>query len=184
VLELQQSVMNIIDSITKHITFRLVEVNDSEFILSLRTNEKKNKFLSAVENDLEAQQNWIIGYKEREKSRQEYYYIIEESSEKLGVVRLYDFKEDSFSWGSWIFKEGSPSYAAIESALVVYEIAFYSLGFNQSHFEVIKANQKVVDFHLRFGATITGEDDIFYYFNISQETYEKTKQKYRKFFAS
>ena len=173
--------INIISNIVKHISFRLVSLNDAEFILSLRVDESKNKHLSSVENDLNAQKEWIESYKKREKNNLEYYYIIVIGKEKLGAVRLYDFKGDSFSWGSWILKKGAPPYAAIESALLVYEIAFYKLGFKRSHFDVRKGNKKVVDFHSRFGGNIVSEDELNYYFNITKETYENTKKRYKKF---
>jgi len=117
---------------------KLVSLNDAEFILSLRLDENKNKHLSSVANNLNAQKEWIESYKKREENNLEYYYIIVIGEEKLGTVRLYDFKGDSFSWGSWILKKGVPPYAAIESALLVYEIAFYKLGFKCSHFDVRK----------------------------------------------
>lgn len=67
-------------------------------------------------------------------------------------------KEDSFCWGSWIIKDSSPSYVAIESALCIYEFAFNTLGFRQSHFDVRKNNVKVVAFHQRCKARIVRED--------------------------
>jgi hypothetical protein len=45
----------------------------------------------------------------------------------------------------------SPSFYAIESALVVYIFA-KSLGFKESHFDVRKQNISVWKFHERFGA--------------------------------
>lgn len=169
--------------ITKHTSFRLVEAQDAEFILSLRNNKQKNKHLSPVKNSVESQRNWIIEYKEREHSKQEYYYVINNpEAEDLGVVRLYDFKNNSFCWGSWILKPEAPSYTAIESALLVYEIAFNQIGFSQSHFDVRKENTKVIKFHQRFGASIIKEDQLNYYFIIDKNTYNISKSKYKKFF--
>jgi len=166
----------------KHITFRLIEIKDAEFILSLRLNPKKNKFLSPVKNNIKNQERWIEAYKEREKEKQEYYYIIMNEGEQLGVVRLYDFQRDSFSWGSWLLKEGAPAYGAIESALLVYEIGFFKLRFKSSHFDVIKHNEKVIKFHIKFGASVVHKDNEKYYFNIDKNTYSEIKVKYRKFF--
>lgn len=174
----------ITDNITKHIRFRLVETADAEFILTLRIDPQKNKFISSVKNDLEAQKNWILDYKQKEKDNNEYYFIIESNElEKLGTIRIYDFQKDSFCWGSWILKSDAPPYAAIEAVLSVYEIGLYGLGFNQSHTDVRKGNQGVISFLLNFGAVITHEDDINYYFRMTRDTYEKTKQKYRRFLA-
>ena len=60
----------------KSIYCRLVQPSDAYFILSLRMNEKFNKHLSKVDNDLEQQSNWLIEYKKREvqKKRVLFYY--------------------------------------------------------------------------------------------------------------
>jgi hypothetical protein len=175
----------IINNIARHINLRLVESSDAEFILSLRLDPGKNMFLSSTKDDIGAQRTWIKQYKEREKKKQEYYFIIESKhSEKLGTIRLYDFLADSFCWGSWLMKHDAPPYAAVESVLSIYEIGLYRLGFSQSHTDVRKGNQAVINFLLNFGAIITNEDEINYYFKMTSDSYEITKKKYRRFLAS
>ncbi len=175
-------------NITTHIDLRYVEIGDAEFILSLRHDKRKNRHLSSVKGGLSAQKEWIAEYKKREENGLEYYYIIvdrhDENQEELGVVRLYNFKESSFCWGSWILKDGSPSYAAIESALNIYEEAFFSLSFSEARFDVRKKNTKVVRFHKRFGCVVVDEDNFNYYFLFTKETYIATRRKYKKFFLS
>ncbi|MFX3935327.1 GNAT family N-acetyltransferase; N-acetyltransferase, partial [Streptococcus suis] len=89
-----------------------------------------------------SQAEWIRNYKNRENNGEEYYFIIFRSDDQspIGTVRLYDFHENpkSFCWGSWILNEHKTKYAAVESALLVYEAGFSTLGFEQSHFEVMK----------------------------------------------
>ena len=165
-----------------NINLRLVKKEDAQFILELRINNELNKFLSAVANDLNKQIKWIEDYKQRELKREEHYFIIEsKNSEKHGTIRAYDFRKDSFCWGSWIVKKDSPIYVGIESVLLVYKFGFYDLGFNKSHFEVRKANERVVSFHKRFGAGIVGSDELNYYFEINKETFEEAEQKYKKY---
>lgn len=166
----------------KNINLRTVEINDAEFIYSQRKNETKTKYLSKTTGTVSDQKEWIKTYKQREEHKQEFYFIIEsKQNEKLGLVRLYNFIDDSFCWGSWLIKDNSPKYTAIESALQVYEFAFYSLEFEQSHFDVRKGNDKVIAFHKRFGAITTGETDLDFLFNITKEAYEQTKQKYKRY---
>lgn len=168
----------------KHIRLRLVEEDDAEFILTLRTDQLKSRHLSRVENDLEKQKAWIDEYKKRENAGQEYYFVISDiEGNRLGVVRLYDFRGDSFSSGSWLIKDGSPNYTAIESALAAYEFAFCQLGFSRSHFDVRKTNKRVVDFHRRFGAVITSEDELNYFFSFSREKYLKIRQRFSRYFV-
>ncbi len=169
--------------ITKDIYLTLVGIEDAEFIHALRTGDKRAKYLSSVSSKIEDQVEWIRRYKIRESQKEEYYFIIcLKDTRKIGLVRIYDLKEDSFSWGSWIIAPGAPSHVGIESVLAVYDFGFYYLGFPQSHFEVLKENTAVNEFHRRFGAKLSSADDYKYYYVITKAEYEKSKEKYLKFY--
>jgi Acetyltransferase (GNAT) domain len=166
----------------KNIKLRLVSTDDAYFILQLRLNEKLKQYISHVNNDIEEQIQWIVNYKKRESRNSEFYFLITSyDDEAFGTVRLYDFIGDSFCWGSWVIGRNAPISAGIESALSIYEIAFYTLGFKQSHFNVRKDNTSVVKFHRNFGAEIVSEDNMNCHFNFKKEAYKKIKIKYRKF---
>jgi len=51
---------------------RLVNEDDAEYILNLRTDHKLGRFLSKTVNDLEVQKQWIRDYKKREALGLEY----------------------------------------------------------------------------------------------------------------
>lgn len=163
----------------KSINLRDVEISDAEFILTLRCDSQKAKFLHKTENDLAKQIAYIQSYKAKED---EWYFIIEsKGGERLGTVRIYDVVDnDDFCWGSWIVKNGAPANVAIESVLLVYEYAFYTLGFTKAHFDVRKDNVKVRAFHKRFGAREVGENDKDVFYRFFREDYEKIKGKFRK----
>lgn len=160
----------------KSIRLRLVEESDACFILSLRLDERYNRFLSKGAADVEAQKAWIRKYKQDEASGFQYYFIIERlDGIPCGTVRIYDLQPDSFCWGSWILNEDKTRHAAIESTLLVYEVGFNRLGFSRSHFDVMKANKGVVAFHKRMGAAIVREDDQNYYFEITKQSVERSR---------
>lgn len=166
----------------KNINLRTVEIEDAEFIFSMRQNQNKTKYLSKVTGIVESQKEWIKNYKQREENKKEFYFVIEsKDKEKLGLVRMYDFQDDSFCWGSWLIKEDAPKTAAIESALQIYEFGFYNLGFEKSHFDVRKGNDKVIAFHQRFGAKIIDEDELDYFFNFTKIDYKITKERYKRY---
>ena len=166
----------------KNINLRTVEIEDAEFIFSMRQNQNKTKYLSKVTGTVESQKEWIKNYKQREENKKEFYFVIEsKDKEKLGLVRMYDFQDDSFCWGSWLIKEDAPKTTAIESALQIYEFGFYNLGFEKSHFDVRKGNDKVIAFHKRFGAKIINEDELDYFFNFEKSDFEITKEKYKRY---
>lgn len=102
----------------KNINLRTVEIDDAEFVFNMRQNQNRAKYLTKITGTVESQREWIKNYKQREKEGKEYYFVIEsKDGEKLGLVRMYDFRDDSFCWGSWIIKEDAPKTTAIESAL-------------------------------------------------------------------
>ena len=166
----------------KNINLRTVEVEDAEFIFEMRQNQDKTKYLSKITGTVESQKEWIKNYKQREYEQKEFYFVIESNnSQKLGLVRMYDFQNESFCWGSWLIKEDAPKTTAIESALQVYEFAFYKLSFDKSHFEVQKGNDKVIAFHQRFGAKIVDENEKEIFFNFEKSDYEIIKEKYKRY---
>ncbi len=165
--------------IGKTLVFRNVTTSDADFILSLRTDKSKGKYLSSTSTELKEQINWLKSY---ENKIDQAYFIIESiSGDPLGTVRLYDSQGSSFCWGSWILKDGAPKISAIESTLMVYAYALDHLGFRESHFDVRKENEKVWRFHERFGAERIGENEQDYFYRITPDKIKIARQRYNKF---
>lgn len=164
----------------KTINLRDIEESDAKFTLDLRCDENKSKFLHKTQNDLEKQIDYIKKYKNKHN---EWYFIIEsKSGEPLGTVRIYDvIDNEDFCWGSWLIKNGAPTTTGIESALLIYEYAFYQLGFTKVHFDVRKDNNSVRKFHERFGAKKISENDLDVFYKYSKDEYENIRNKYLKF---
>lgn len=163
----------------KKLYLREVVLDDAEFILSLRTDPGKNRYLSPTASDVSQQRAFIERY---QQSLTDYYFIIcDWQAKSLGTVRIYDIQGDSFCWGSWILSADAPTSAAIESALLLYDFAFYSLHYKFAHFDVRKENLSVVDFHKRFGALIIQADELDYFFNYSRDSYGSVREKYLRF---
>jgi RimJ/RimL family protein N-acetyltransferase len=165
----------------RSLIFRDVKESDAEYILKLRTDSQKSRYLSVTEPSLEKQKAWLKRYADQ---TDQVYFIIETLlGEPLGTVRLYDAQEYSFSWGSWILQEGAPRTAAIESALMVYAYAIDYLKFQSSHFEVRKGNESVWRFHERFGAMRIGETTMDYLYHIEYEQIVEAQKRYKKYLA-
>ncbi|PSV46789.1 GNAT family N-acetyltransferase [Photobacterium indicum] len=166
---------------SKTIKMRLVQPDDAKFIHSLRTNEKYNSHLSKITGDVNQQRKWIEKYKVLEKESKEFYFIIEKlDGMPCGTVRVYDLTDNSFCWGSWILNENKTKYSAIESALLVYKFGFDILDYSESHFDVRKANEKVLAFHKKMGAVEYKEDSDNYYFRVSKFSIDKVRKKFSK----
>lgn len=78
-------------------------IKDADFIASPSLEERSNTLPSAVPPDVEAQKQWIKAYKRAEQAGNQYYFIIERiDGTPCGTVPVYDLREESFCWGSWI----------------------------------------------------------------------------------
>ena len=151
---------------------RLVNADeaDAAYICGLRGDDSLNTYLNPTTADVEAQLAWLQGYKAREAAGEEYYFVIVSDGADAGLVRMYDFCElegrRSFCWGSWIIPPPRAPGLVTYSALLVYEVGFDTLGFEQSHFDVRQGNLGVIGFHERAGARRVSEDaqDVFFRF--------------------
>ena len=164
--------------IGKNIIFKNATKEDAAFILGLRTDPKKAKYISKTFNDLKQQKAWLQKYSK--DSEQIYFIIFNRQNERIGTVRLYDPRNESFCWGSWILKDGTPSSYVIESVLLVYRFAL-SLGFKKAHFDVRKGNRSVCKFHERFGAKKVEENNNNFFYKISLDAIKISLEKYKKY---
>lgn len=163
------------------ISFREVCIDDSEFIVALRTDPEKGRFISKTQADVRQQREFIRNY---QQSETDFYFIISDvNKQPIGTIRIYDIQGDSFCWGSWILTKEASTSAAIESALLIYDFAFFSLHYKQSHFDVRKENQRVVKFHENFGAKIIKEDELNFYFEYNRDVYFSIRSRYARYIA-
>ncbi|XFA74187.1 GNAT family N-acetyltransferase [Thermosynechococcaceae cyanobacterium Okahandja] len=161
---------------------RPVDLKDANYIYSLRTDPRYNRYLSPVSGTVDNQRHWIEQYFERERGGTEYYFVIErkDNNTPCGVVRIYDIRDSQFTWGSWILDENKPVKAALESALLVYDFGFQHLKKEKAVFDVRLDNEKVISFHAGFGAIETRRDDINAYFVLSKEMFQNTREKFAR----
>ena len=155
------------------LVLRLIKPEDADYLYNLRTDGRYNTHLSPVTGSVDDQRAWIEQYKWREAAGQEYYYIIErrDNGQACGTVRLYDIQDTSFTWGSWILDEHKPAKAALESAVLVYQVGFNVFGTNKSIFDVRKDNQRTIEFHRRFDAVEISSDLSNIYFEYTREQF-------------
>lgn len=155
---------------------RLVRESDAEFILSLRTDPNKNKYIHSTDSDIEKQREWIREYKKREDLSLEYYFIYEKDGTPIGVNRIYDIEDDHCTEGSWICLPLEDSSLTIATALIIRDIIFEIFDFDYDVFNVSIGNKKVKKFHLISGANIIREDSEQYYFLLDKGSYFKNRQ--------
>ena len=120
----------------KYVNLREVELDDAAFILKLRCDPKKSRFLHPTENNLEKQIDYLKRYKTLDN---EWYFIIENKAhEPLGTWRIYDVKEDAFTGGSWLMVDSALVEETMEADFLGSNYAYNVLGFHKCFFDVIK----------------------------------------------
>lgn len=170
------------DILTKcQLSIRSVEIDDAAFILKLRLDIKKSKFLNNVEDSLEKQKQWIQEQRFREN---DYYFIIEDQKKnKIGTVGLYDIniKESSFNWGRWIIIDNAPPTTFILSTYLIYYLGFHILGLKKAISDVRIANSNVINFHISYGAIIYKVDSLNIYYEFQHDKFPIFNKKFNRY---
>lgn len=155
---------------------RLVNEKDAEFIIQLRSDNKRSRFIHATDSDVNTQIKWIKEYKNRQFEGKEYYFIYDIDDIPFGVNRIYDIQVDHCTEGSWVCMPIEDSSKSISSALIIRDIIFEVFGFDYDYFNVSVGNNKVKKFHIISGATIIEETPEEYLFKLTREDYLKNRQ--------
>lgn len=159
----------------KYVNLRNVNVKDSEFILSLRCNPDKAKYIHQTEYNIEKQNTYINNCLNKEN---EWYFIIEnKQNEPIGTYRIYDVDKESFCIGSWLMKDNSNAFETLEGEYLALNFAFDTIKINKFRYDVRKGNKKVIKYHLLTGGKIVSENEKDYFFIHEKEDYLKSYRK-------
>lgn len=155
---------------------RLADEKDSEFLLSLRTDEKLSRFLHATDNSLEKQRQWMRAYKKREMEGTDYYFIYSIGDTPFGANRIYDIKDNVGTGGSWICKRQTEPEYSVATLLIMRDIMFEVLGLEYDKFDVRKKNTHVQKLHILMGAKKIGETTLDDLFILNKKDYAENKR--------
>lgn len=166
---------------------RLVNEDDAEFIVKLRTDERVGKFIHATSPDVEKQKEWIRAYKKREAEGLEYYFVFLKDNMPIAVNRLYHMETPKrFTSGSWIVVPGCSTEDVVATSLIPRIIAFEQLG-REMEFGVEgchEDNKKVIKFNLMVGMHIKGtrqeDSGLFYTFDMPKADFYAKLPKLEK----
>ncbi|HCA08465.1 GNAT family N-acetyltransferase [Chryseobacterium sp.] len=157
----------------KGIKLRFVETDDASFIVSIRNNEKKSRFISKTSPDVDAQKQWIQSYKEREQQQKEYYFIaFDENNEDFATYRVYKIDSGLPEIGSWVSK---PEYSNVKNSvkvdMAVKDFVLNELNFDTIQFEVRKQNTSVNSYHKMFKPELIRSDEENNYYLLTKDTF-------------
>tara|TARA_B100001093_G_C26565307_1_gene900517 strand:+ start:241 stop:774 length:534 start_codon:yes stop_codon:yes gene_type:complete len=152
--------------------------DDAAFLLKLRKDIIKSRYLSPTSNSLEDQKMWMQAY--RDKVDEAYFIIQNKSGDRLGCVRMYNPVGSSFQWGSWLIVNGTSPNVALESALLIYSYA-RRLGFTKAKINVTQKNINVWKFHENvFNAMLINQNSVERFYEVSEKTIDDKLLKHRK----
>lgn len=143
---------------------RLVNENDAEFIVSLRSDPTKTKYMITLNNEVEAQRRWIQEYKKREKEGLDYYLIynnVEDNPIGLNRISHVNNIEKTAVSASWITIEGL-IYEPFLMQLILSEIAFNMLDIEKLLGQIHIKNTKLLKFYKLFDAKFKDNGTDFY----------------------
>lgn len=157
----------------------LVELEDVEYIQTVRTDPNLNKYLSETLGTEEDQKKWVQSYKHRESAGTELYYVIKRHDGiSCGLVRLYEINLHSFAWGSWILDHNKTEKAAWESSILSLQIGFELLQLELCKIEVRKDNHKARSIYDRLGMKTVGSDDFKFFLEYRRKDFQIALSKW------
>ena len=163
------------------IQVRLVNESDAEFIVELRTDNKRAAYISSTNSDVQNQIDWIREYKERESVGEEFYFHITCEGKAAGVIRLYHIHDKEFEVGSIVMMLGTSAACVLATTIIAKEVAFEMLELEIEKSEVYVNNKQVVKFQKSWGKTLVGTrlDEVGenLIFRLTKEDYLKVKPK-------
>ncbi len=132
--------------------FRLrpVRLEDAAFIVELRSDPERGRYLHRGCTSASSQEAWLKTYF---KIPGDCYFIIENrfSGTREGTAGIYNVNpvRGDAEWGRWILRRGS--LAAVESACLVYRLGFEQLALDSLYCRTIAENTSALAFHDSFG---------------------------------
>jgi hypothetical protein len=161
-----------------NLNLKLATELDASFILNLRTDESRTKYISPISNKLEDQIAFIRQGKRREFEK--YFIVLNRELSRIGTIRIYNVGLNSFVWGSWIFLKMTSVIYPVEAALMIYKTSLdHELG--KAFFDVRKSNKSVLKFHEKFGARVVDENESDVFFELTPEEILKGMDRYSRF---
>ena len=154
---------------------RLVNDGDAEFILSLRADPVRTKYMITLDNEIRFQEEWIKEYKKREKRGLDYYFIYSNMNNmSIGVNRIskIDTEKKTAKSSSWIVVTGL-KYESIKMLAIKNEIAFNLLNIKALWGEVHRENYKAIRINKLFGYNFKDLREDFLYITIEKEDFFK-----------
>jgi len=162
----------------RNIILRAVQVDDAEFILKIRNDPEKSKYIHKVSDNLDNQIAWIRKQQDREG---DYYFILENfEGRSVGTIGLSSI-ENGVGETSRFVSYGNP-LENVEANLLVTDFAFYEMKLSLIRGYIGVNNIEVINLQKKFGyifedktEKVDGMEVVFA--GLKKADYEKKRSK-------
>ena len=156
----------------RKVILRCARVEDAEFILNMRSDPERSRFLLPTDPSIENQRRFLIDYCSRERSGDELYYVVGLlDGLPIGTVRVKELRSTHVTITGLLSAKPVPRFVIRETGLLLYGHLFNTLGVTRLFFDVDCQNRSVVAFHKRCGATIEEVSCGRVYFVLTHDDY-------------
>ena len=136
------------DIIGKYVTMSSATEDDAEFALAIRQDPKMTRFLPRLDISVEQQIAWIR--RQREMPGDYFFIVRNKDGERVGVIGIYDFRDDTAGIGRVAMK-GDP-LDNLEAWFLSIRFAFKTLGLKKLADWVYAENVPAITIGKFFGA--------------------------------
>jgi len=151
-----------------NVDLRKIQPSDAQFVVTLRTDPMLSKYLNPIDSRVEKQKEWI----QESLLKNEWYYVVQNKiGERVGLIRGYEWNENSFSFGSFIILPKARLYATFESAILFFETVFNETPVTFCNIFAKKNNFASINLSSRMGAEIVQVDSEYVYSQLTKKRF-------------
>lgn len=157
----------------KYIFLRSVGEKDAEFIIRIRTDDKVNRYVHMIDNDVKKEIEWICEQRKREG---DYFFSVirKRDGQIVGNISVYNIKNGAGELGRWV--SYGNAIENLEAAVLAHDFAFNILQVSNVYTRTMSDNKKTVSFWKRFGGVpkenVIVEDFTVYHNIVYKEQYK------------
>lgn len=168
-----------------NVRVRLVGVKDAPFIVSLRSDITRTKYMITLDDDVEKQEQWIRDYKLRERKGTDYYLLYELlNGTPVCVNRIsqISFSDSKCKAAGWIKKKDA-KVNSMAIFILQKEIIFNLLGLNSFYSDLHQDNKNVLRYYEVFDVKPVMEKNSFLYFDFFKSDFESKLSQVKEQFG-
>ena len=138
----------------KYIILKSVSCDDASFIIKIRSDENKTKFLHKIDANIDSQKKWIMDQINRNG---DFYFIFsDKNGNNKGLASVYNIDEENKNaeFGRWI--SVGNVFENLESVILLFDFAFKNFNIDYIYLRMVQGNDYVSNFWKTFGAQHVG----------------------------